>query len=97
VTVQLRRPATGRTWTVTLTAALCPASPPAVSAKLLDGDIAYVQLPAFFPGPADQVLQAITAGLAPSAKLCGNGAGSPHAQGMALSLDQALDLITTVA
>ena len=64
VTVQLQRPATGRTWTVTLTAALYPVSPPAVSAKLLDGDIAYVQLPGFYPGSADQVLQAIT-GLAP--------------------------------
>jgi carboxyl-terminal processing protease len=42
-----------------------------VSAKLLDGDIAYAQLPGFFPGSADQVLQAITAGLAPSAKLRG--------------------------
>jgi len=70
VTVQLHRPATGRTWTVTLTAAVYPAPPPAVSAKLLDGDIAYVQLPGFFPGSADQVLQAI-AGLAPRAKLRG--------------------------
>jgi carboxyl-terminal processing protease len=83
VTVQLQRPATGRTWTVTLTAALYQASPPPVSAKLLDGDIAYVQLPGFFPGAADQVLQAI-AGLAPTAKLRGlildlrgNGGGSP--------------------
>ena len=54
-----------------------------MSAKLLNGDIAYVQLPGFFPGAADQVLQAI-AGLAPSAKLRGlildlrgNGGGSP--------------------
>jgi carboxyl-terminal processing protease len=70
VTVQLTRPATGRTRTVTLTAAVYPAPPPAVSAKLLDGDIAYVQLPGFFPGSADQVLQAI-AGLAPRAKLRG--------------------------
>ncbi len=84
VTVQLHRPATGRTWTVTLTAALYPAPPLPVSAKLLDGDIAYVQLGGFFPGAADQVLQAITAGLAPSAKLRGlildlrgNGGGSP--------------------
>ena len=84
VTVQLHRPATGRTWTVTLTAALYPAPPTPVSAKLLDGNIAYVQLGGFFPGAADQVLQAITAGLAPSAKLRGvildlrgNGGGSP--------------------
>ena len=84
VTVQLHRPATGRTWTVTLTAALYPGPPLPVSDKLLDGDIAYVQLLGFFPGSADQVLQAITAGLAPSAKLRGlildlrgNGGGSP--------------------
>ena len=70
VSVQLHRPATGRTWTVTLTPALYQAPPPAVSAKLLNGHIAYVQLPGFFPGSADQVLQAIT-GLAPRAKLRG--------------------------
>ena len=70
VTVQLNRPATGRTWTVTLTPALYQASPPAVSAKLLNGNIAYVQLPGFFPGSADQVLQAIT-NLATGAKLHG--------------------------
>lgn len=70
VSVQLHRPATGRTWTVTLTAAVYQASPPAMSAKLLNGPIAYVQLPAFFPGSADQVLQAIT-GLATGVKLRG--------------------------
>jgi len=70
VTVQLHRPATGRTWTVTLTPALYQAPPPPVSAKLLDGDIAYVQLPAFFPGAAYQVLGDITS-LAPRAKLRG--------------------------
>ena len=85
VTVQLHRPATGHTWTVTLAAALYPSPPAPVSAKLLDGDIAYVQLGGFFPGAADQVLQTITADLAPqSAKLRGlildlrgNGGGSP--------------------
>ena len=70
VSVQLHRPATGRTWTLTLTAALYPAPPPAVSAKLLNGHIAYVQLPGFFPGSADQVLQAVH-GLAGNAKLRG--------------------------
>ena len=82
LSVQLQRPATGRTWTVTLTPALYqPPPPPAVSAKLLDGDIAYVQLPGFYPGAADQVLQAIAA---TGAKLRGvildlrgNGGGSP--------------------
>ena len=70
VAVQLHRPATGRTWTVTLTPALYLAPPPAVSAKLLNGHIAYVQLPGFFPGSADEVLQAIT-GLATGVKLRG--------------------------
>jgi carboxyl-terminal processing protease len=83
VSVRLHRPATGRTWTVTLTPALYQAAPPPVSAKLLKGDIAYVQLPGFFPGAADQVLQAIT-NLAKGAKLRGlildqrgNGGGAP--------------------
>jgi carboxyl-terminal processing protease len=83
VSVQLQRPATGRTWTVTLTPALYQASPPPVSAKLLNGHIAYVQLPGFFPGAADQVLQAIP-NPAKGAKLHGlildlrgNGGGSP--------------------
>ena len=70
VSVRLHRPATDRTWTVTLTPALYQAPPPAVSAKLLNGHIAYVQLPGFFPGSADQVLQAIT-GLATGVKLRG--------------------------
>jgi carboxyl-terminal processing protease len=35
VLVRLHRPATGRTWTVTLTPALYQAAPPPVSAKLL--------------------------------------------------------------
>ena len=83
VSMQLRRPATGRTWTVTLTPAIYQASPPSVSAKLLNGDMAYVQLPGFFPGAADGVLQAIP-NLATGAKLHGlildlrgNGGGEP--------------------
>ena len=83
VSVRLHRPATGRTWTVTLTPAIYQASSPPVSAKLLHGDIAYVQLPGFFPGAADQVLQPV-AGLAAHAKLRGvildlrgNTGGSP--------------------
>jgi carboxyl-terminal processing protease len=59
VTVQLHRPATGRTWTVTLAPALYQAAPPPVSSKLLNGDIGYVQLPGFFPGAADQVIEAV--------------------------------------
>jgi carboxyl-terminal processing protease len=83
LSVRLQRAATGRTWTVTLTPALYQASPPPVSAKLLNGDIAYVQLPGFYPGAADQVLQAIPVP-APGARLRGlildlrgNGGGSP--------------------
>jgi carboxyl-terminal processing protease len=83
VTVQLRRPATGRTWTATMAPALYPAPPPPVAAKLLNGDIAYVLLPGFFPGAADQVLGDI-ASLAPRAQLRGlildlrgNGGGDP--------------------
>ena len=86
VAVQLNRPATGRTWTVTLTPALYQAPPPSVTQKLLNGDIAYVQLPGFFGGAADQVLQAIPnlAGGVGGVKLRGlildlrgNGGGSP--------------------
>jgi carboxyl-terminal processing protease len=53
-----------------MTPALYQASPPPVSSQLLHADIAYVQLPGFFPGSADQVLQAIK-GLAASTKLHG--------------------------
>ena len=89
LSVQLQRPATGRTWTVTLTPALYQGpSPPAVSAKLLDGDIAYVQLPGFYPGAADQVLQAIAATGAKLRGLIldlrGNGGGSPAEVSMLL-------------
>jgi carboxyl-terminal processing protease len=83
VSLRLHRPATGRTWTVTLTPAIYPVPPLAASAKLLQGDIAYVQLPGFFPGAAGQVLQAIS-NLAARAKLRGlildlrgNTGGSP--------------------
>jgi carboxyl-terminal processing protease len=83
VSLRLHRPATGRTWTVTLTPALYQPPPPAVSARLLDRDIAYVQLPGFFPGAANQVLGDISS-LAQTARLHGlildlrgNDGGSP--------------------
>jgi carboxyl-terminal processing protease len=83
VTVRLHRPATGRTWTVTLTPAVYPAAQPPVSAKLLTAGIAYVQLPGFFHGAAGQVLQAVHR-QAVSGKLRGlildlrgNGGGDP--------------------
>ncbi|MFB9831276.1 S41 family peptidase [Actinoallomurus acaciae] len=64
VTLRLHRPATGRTFTVTLTppkSTGAGATPPtsSVSATLVDGDIAKVQMPAFASGAADQVLAAI--------------------------------------
>jgi carboxyl-terminal processing protease len=61
VTVRVHRPATGRTWTVTMTPALFTVPAPAVSSRLLRNDIAYVKLPGFFPGAANQVLHAIAA------------------------------------
>jgi carboxyl-terminal processing protease len=83
VTVRLARPATGRTWTVTLRPALYLAPPLLASAKLLDRDIAYVQLPAFFDGAAAAVLTSI-GNLAPGTRLHGlildlrgNTGGSP--------------------
>ena len=51
--------ALGRTWDVTLTPTVYQASPSTVSAKVLDGDVAYARLPEFAPGAADQVLRAI--------------------------------------
>jgi carboxyl-terminal processing protease len=59
VRLRLRRPSTGRTWTAAITPALFPAASPTVSARLLRGDVAYLKLPEFFPGAADQVLRAI--------------------------------------
>jgi carboxyl-terminal processing protease len=71
VSVRLHRPATGRTWTVTLTPAFNQSPPsPGASPKLLNRDIAYVQLSGFFPGGADVVLQAIS-NLANGVKLHG--------------------------
>jgi carboxyl-terminal processing protease len=71
VSVRLHRPATGRTWTVTLTPALDQSPPPpGASPKLLNRDIAYVQLSGFFPGSADVVLELIS-NLASGVKLRG--------------------------
>jgi len=70
VMLRLQRPATGRTWTVTLAPAPYNGPPPAVSARLLDGHIAYVAFPEFFPGAASQVLADI-ASMAKKATLHG--------------------------
>ncbi|TMC11198.1 MAG: peptidase [Chloroflexi bacterium] len=62
VRVTLRRPATGRTWTVTMKPALfqlsAAASAPFTS-RLLPGDVAYVALAGFSPNAVDGALQAI--------------------------------------
>jgi carboxyl-terminal processing protease len=55
----LHRPATGRTWTTAVTPALFQAASPTVSARLPRGEVAYLRLPGFFPGAADQALRAI--------------------------------------
>jgi carboxyl-terminal processing protease len=59
VRLRLHRPATGRTWTTAVTPARFPAASPTVSARLLRGEVAYLRLPGFFPGAADQALRAI--------------------------------------
>jgi carboxyl-terminal processing protease len=55
----LRRPVTGTTFTTTVTPAAFPQQAPKVETRLLPGDIAYVTVPGFFPGVADQALNAI--------------------------------------
>lgn len=62
VRLTVHRPATGRTWAVTLTPALyspTPAATTPVTARLVAGDIADVRLAAFAPGAADQVRAAV--------------------------------------
>lgn len=84
VRLKLRRPSTGRTWTVTLKPALIEVAEPPLTAKRLSGDLAYVRLPGFFGGAADQVLKAIADLRKKGAlrgvvlDLRGNGGGSPR-------------------
>ncbi|GLW12783.1 carboxyl-terminal processing protease [Microtetraspora sp. NBRC 13810] len=59
VRLSLRRPATGRTWTVTLRPETFTPATRTVSAQLVDGDIAAVRMNTFGSGSADQVLAAI--------------------------------------
>jgi carboxyl-terminal processing protease len=78
----LRRPVTGKTFTTTVTPAAFAQRAPKVETKLLPGDIAYVTIPGFFPGVADQALNAIadlrknTALRGLILDLRGNGGGS---------------------
>ncbi|MFC4114790.1 S41 family peptidase [Nonomuraea zeae] len=62
VRLRLTRPATGRTWTVTLTPASFkpdPETAPQVTSQL-KGDVAYVRVPDFGRGRADTALKAIS-------------------------------------
>ncbi|GAA0821772.1 hypothetical protein GCM10009525_09130 [Streptosporangium amethystogenes subsp. fukuiense] len=84
IRLTLRRPSTGGTVTASVTPAPVSGSEPKVSSRLLSGSVAYVKLPAFFPGAADKVLAAI-ASLREKAPLRGvvldlrgNGGGSPQ-------------------
>jgi carboxyl-terminal processing protease len=66
VELTVHRPATDANLTVTVMPGPPlgepgPGGPPGVEANLVDGNIAYVRLPGFFPGAADDVLQAIAA------------------------------------
>jgi carboxyl-terminal processing protease len=83
--ISARRPATGETFTATVTATQYPGTEPRVQSRLVDGNIAYVSLPGFDPELADQVLAAIDALRARTElrgvilDLRGNGGGSPQA------------------
>jgi carboxyl-terminal processing protease len=59
VRLALSRPSTGRQWTVSIEPRPYPEPEPSVRSELLDGDVAYVRLPGFFPGVADQALRAV--------------------------------------
>ncbi|MEV6967143.1 S41 family peptidase [Hamadaea sp. NPDC051192] len=59
ITFTLHRPATDTTFTTTVTPVDFPQQSPKADATLLPGDIAEVTIPAFTPGVADQVLNAI--------------------------------------
>ncbi|MEU0568205.1 S41 family peptidase [Nonomuraea sp. NPDC005983] len=79
VNLTLKRPTAGRTRTVELKAGPLTLQPPAVTSKTLPGGVAYIQLPGFFDGAADQVI----AELQDKPKtvvldLRGNGGGSPR-------------------
>jgi carboxyl-terminal processing protease len=63
VRLELRRPATGRTWTVTLKPAVftpTAQTTQVVTSKPLTGDVAYVRLTGFAPNSANMVLQEIS-------------------------------------
>ena len=59
VQLKLRRPVTGTTFTTTVNPVAFAQAPPTAETKLLPGDLAEVTIPSFYPGVADQVLNAI--------------------------------------
>jgi len=83
--LSVRRPATGETFTTTMTAAVHAGPRPEVESRLVDGNIAYVTLPGFAPQLADQVLAAIATLRSQTElrgvilDLRGNGGGNPDA------------------
>jgi carboxyl-terminal processing protease len=85
LTVSARRPATGGTFTTTMTGARSTGARPGVESKLVDGNIAYVSLPGFASEFADQVLAAVAALRKETTlrgvilDLRGNGGGDPVA------------------
>ncbi|MGW4476565.1 S41 family peptidase [Nonomuraea sp. NPDC004354] len=79
VRLTLRRPTTGRTRTVEVRQGPITPQPPTVTSRPLPGDVAYVHLPGFFDGAADQVIAKLPD--KPKAvvlDLRGNGGGSPR-------------------
>lgn len=84
IRLTLRRPSTGGTVTASVTPAPLSGPEPKVASRLLSGAVAYVAMPAFFPGSANKVLAAI-ASLREKATLRGvvldlrgNGGGRPQ-------------------
>jgi len=59
VQLTLRRPVTGMTFTTTVNPVAFAQASPTAETKLLPGDLAEVTIPSFYPGVADQVLNAI--------------------------------------
>ncbi|MEU4411018.1 S41 family peptidase [Streptosporangium sp. NPDC023963] len=79
VRITLKRPTTGRIRTVELKEGPITRQPPAVTSRTLPGGVAYVQLPGFYEGAADQVIAKLKD--TPKAvvlDLRGNGGGSPR-------------------
>jgi carboxyl-terminal processing protease len=84
VKMTIRRPATGQTLTVQVTPERLDLPPRGVESKVLADDVAYVKMPGFARGFADQVLKAIADMRKDRAlrgvvlDLRGNGGGSPE-------------------